>query len=515
MAAVPNAVRPRVARVDIWLLAGWITAVAVTLAGTVHDTDPYWQIRAGEENLDGMPLARPDSWSWAPVEGLFYPNSPAWNVGLALAWRSLGTWGLYAVTVLSIAACLALVAWLALRLGAHAVVTVVVVLVTSAGVLPILSPRPALPAQALLLLAVALGAWWTDRASRHSWPVNGAVAGATGLALSVVGNWVHLSWSTLAIAAAAAWAVLALLAPGLRPAVRAALVVGGTVGLVGGILAGPYGMDVWERSAVVLQACRDLIVEWSSPFSPEFGLRWWPEALVVLAVIAMSALWCLRTVRRSRLSDPRLALASALTVVALPYAVAGLALIRFIPVALVMVAPVAAAGLTAVLRRWRARVVPVPTGAGYVRRRLPEWLGARFWRVVLWLVLAMLAPLALFAGSRHAEPATSGVDAQLPPGCRMFGTSIEAASIILTRPDVQIWYDGRADYWGRDRLVEAHAYLYQVDQPTLVPPGTTCVVLMDDATDAGLSTLTAALDADPQWQRVPGTTGANLWLPAH
>ncbi len=259
--------------------------------------------------------------------------------------------------------------------------------------------------------------------------------------------------------------------------------------------------------------CRDLIVEWSSPFSPEFGLRWWPEALLVLVALAFAVVWCLRTLRRSRLDDPRLPLTVALTLVAAPYAVAGLTLIRFIPVALVVIAPVVAAGVTAWARGLAARVVPVPDGAGYLRRRLPEWLGASFWRVILWLVLVVLAPFALFAGSRHAEPATSGVDALLPSGCRMFGTSIEAASIILTRPDVPIWYDGRADYWGRDRLLEAHRYLYEVDQPTLVPPGTTCVVLMDDATDPGLTRLTAALDADPQWQRVPGTTGANLWLP--
>ncbi len=96
----------------------------------------------------------------------------------------------------------------------------------------------------------------------------------------------------------------------------------------------------------------------------------------------------------------------------------------------------------------------------------------------------------------------------------MFGGSLEAASIILTRPDVLIWIDGRADYWGRERLIESHGYLYSVDRPTLVPPGTTCIVLGDPASDPGLQTLTDALDADPAWQRVPGTVDANLWVPA-
>jgi len=60
----------------------------------------------------------------------------------------------------------------------------------------------------------------------------------------------------------------------------------------------------------------------------------------------------------------------------------------------------------------------------------------------------------------------------------------------------------------------AAGYLSRLDQQTLVPPGTTCVVLSDIATDPGLAALTAALDASPDWRRVPGTTGATLWLPA-
>jgi hypothetical protein len=496
------------------LLIGWIAAVAITLAGTVQDTDPYWQIRAGLENLDGVPLARPDAWSWDPVGGLFYPNSPAWNTVLALSWRAMGYWGLYVVTVATIAACLGLVAWLSIRLGAHAVVTVVVLLVTSAGILPVLSPRPALAAQVLLLLAFALAAWWGDRAARLGPWANGAIALVAGFGISLAGNWIHLSWSTLAIATAAGWAVIWLLLDGLRMATRLLLVAAGTIGLVGGVLAGPYGLEVTERSAAVVRACRDLIVEWTSPFSPEFAIRWGPEALLVAATVLLAFVWAVRTVTRSGRSDERLPLAAALTVVALPYAVAGLALIRFVPVALATIAPVLAAGLTVGVRRLAGRTNPVPESAGYVRRRLPEWLSARFWRVILWAVLILLAPLAVFAGSRHAEPATANVDALLPTGCRMFGTSIEAASIILDRPDVKVWVDGRADYWGRERLVLADHYLYEVDQPTLVPPGTTCVVLMDDQSDSGLSRLTAALDASPDWHRVPGTTGANLWLPA-
>lgn len=102
----------------------------------------------------------------------------------------------------------------------------------------------------------------------------------------------------------------------------------------------------------------------------------------------------------------------------------------------------------------------------------------------------------------------------LPAGCREFGTPIDSASIILTRPDVQVWIDNRADYWGRDRITQAQGYLYRVDQATLIPPGTTCIVLSDAAADPAISPLIEALDADPDWERVSGTVGGSLWLPS-
>lgn len=500
-------------RGDRWLIGVWIAAAAIALAGTVHDTDPYWQVRAGEESLDGMPLARPDGWSWAPVDGLFYPNSPAWNVILALAWRALGAWGLYLVTAASIAACLGLVAWLALRLGARGVPTVIVVIATCGAVLPVLSPRAGLAAQTIFLFAVAVAVGWADRAGRHSALVDAAVPLVAGFVLSVVGNWVHLSWSTLAFAAAAAWAAIWLLTPGLGAGRRTVLVVGGTVGLVAGVVAGPYGVDVTVRTQAVVDACRGIVIEWIGPFSADFGARWWPLAVGGAAFLVGTFVWCIRALRR-RPPDRRLPVIAALAVSAAPYAIAGFAYIRFILVAVPLLAPVAAAAVTVVVDRLHARVTPAPPSAGYFRRRVVEWTTDRFWRVIAWAVLVVLSPLVLFAGSRHAEPATQGVNDLLPVGCREFGTPLEAASIIVSRPDVKVWIDGRADYWGRERNLLAQDYLYEVNQPTLVPPGTTCVVLGDLGSDPELAALTAALDADPAWQRVPGTTGANLWVPA-
>lgn len=510
---MPAADSTRISRGDGWLIAGWIAVISVALAGTVHDTDPYWQIRAGEENLDGLPLARPDTWSWAPVDGLFYPNSPAWNVVLALAWRALGSWGLFAVTVASIAACLALVCWLALRLGARPVPTVFVVLAITAAALPVFSPRAALAGQTLMLLAIALGLWWSRRAEVAGPLRSGLAALVAAFVLSATGNWVHLSWSTSAGATAAAWVAMWLLVPGLGRRTRSTLIAGGTVGFAAGVIVGPYGTEVFAQSRRVIEACQGLILEWTSPFDAGTVLRWGaPAVLAVLLLVA--SLWTLVRCPRQTGRTDRLALLAALTVASAPYVVAGLAYIRFILVALPALAPVAAWMLTRAGDRAHARAGAPPPTVGYLRRRLPEWTSDEFWRVVAWCVLAVVTPLAIFAGSRHAAPATSAENALLPTGCHSFGTTAEAASIILQRPDVTVWIDGRADYWGRARITLAERYMTDPDPRQLVPPGTTCIVLADPRIEPTIRPLITALDASPEWRRVPGTANALLWLPA-
>ncbi len=272
---------------------------------------------------------------------------------------------------------LSLTAVLARRLGARRVQTVGVLIVTSGAILPILSPRPALAAQALFLLSIVFALAWADRAARHGSLLNGAVALAAGLLFSWTGNWIHLSWSTLAAAAGLAWTVIWALTGGPRVLTRVVMIVAGLVGLAVGVLLGPYGTDVFERSSVVLTACRDLIYEWSSPFDSEMGLRWWPLAFAVAAVVVLALWWCVAAWRRRR-DDPRLPLAAALALGSVPYALGGFLFIRFIPVAMLTLAPLAAAAFTALVDRLHGRVADpppdaryaAPTAAGVDERRL-------------------------------------------------------------------------------------------------------------------------------------------------
>ena len=478
-------------------------------AGRVQDTDPYWQVRAGQEWLDGTPLARPDSWSWEPVEGLFYPNSPLWNAALAVAWGLADSWGMFVLTAVTIGLYYLLAVHLARRLGASWLGTAIAVIVVSLAALPMLSPRAGVPSQVLLLAGIAGAYWWSRRADRYPWIVSGLVVGLGGLGLSWLGNWVHLSWSTTALGLAVAWAALWLLTPALGLARRTALVLGGSAGLVAGIALGPYGWAVFDRARAVVDACRGLITEWVGAFHPEAIGQWALPTLAAIAVAGFASLAAVRMLRAGGRPDPRLPLLAALLVIAAPASLAGLVAVRFTGTALLTLLPVVAMLVTRAGRAIHRRALR----RHGVDSRPAEYTSVRFWRIVLGAVLVAVSPFALLYAAPHATPESAGVTDLLPPGCRLFSPSNESAEILLLRPDVAVWFDGRADYWGRDRIEEFYRYLLLPDDRQLTPPGTTCVVLPDPQSIPPVQGLADALDASPDWERSAENGAVILWLP--
>ena len=99
----------------------------------------------------------------------------------------------------------------------------------------------------------------------------------------------------------------------------------------------------------------------------------------------------------------------------------------------------------------------------------------------------------------------------LPKGCRLLSDPSSAGPVLLLRPDVRVWFDGRFDYWGRDRLIEAARVLAtdRVDEPPFTD--TTCVLLSTQDQFAG-GALAEALDASDEWSRVPGGGTVRAWV---
>ncbi len=501
-----------------------MAALAAVCAGSPQERDPYWEARAGIENLTGTPLARPDTWSWAPVDRVFYPNSPLWNYFLGVSWLGGGFWGLFLFAFAIIMTFFAFSYVLARRLGAHPLGALAGLVFGFSWAMPMVSARATMGVQVLLLAGLYLMMWWRPRVLRHSALVNGVFFGVLSAALSVFGNWIHLSFFTLGPAFGAVWAVYWLASdwPGdwrtrVRDARRWALIVGGEAGLVVGSLTTPYGVaGTLARSRETFVASSTYIMEWISPFHPGILSRWplmlrWTVAgaICIVAVVCFLG-WVVRALRRGHL-DNRAAGIMAVGTLAVPLAIAGEQWLRFLGAAILLSIPVWGVAITWAAHQARTWADALPAAHRF-KATAERWTRTRSWRIVLAIVCGLLLPFAVLMGPvAHAVPAELQAIEALPGGCRLFTTASVAAPTILTRPDVKVWYDGRADYYGLERLKASNEYFLGTSA-TAAPEGATCAIFPSLRRADGLPVVTTRLNADPSWRFVRTVNGFDLWL---
>ncbi len=495
-----------------WLIvSAWLGSLALVRAGSVEERDPYWQVRAGRENLAGMPLSRPDTWGWAPVETPFTQTSPAWNDLLAIGWGTGRFVGVFVVALLSIGLYLLTAALLARRLGARPVPVLVGTLLCVLPALAMLSPRATVLAQTLFLLGVLWADRWRAREQRPSAALDASVVLAVSLLLVAAGSWVHLSWLLLAPATVACWAVLWLCGPAVSLRRAALLTAASTLGAAVGLALGPYGADAWALTRQVQDASAGLVVEWLGVLTPGLVVRWLPAALIALVLAVGAAVWAARRWGQ-RYSDHRVGLVAALVVLALPAALGSFSALRFVGVALLALAPVAALAVTTGSDRLRARAAQDPPQGAFRRRRVRFWAEGAHWRPVLVAVVVLLLPgtLLLAAPLSRPLPELAVVDG-LPRDCRLLSDPSSAGPVLLLRPDVTVWIDGRFDYWGRDRLLEAGRALSSTDLESPPISGATCILLSESDPFAD-GRLAIALDDSPAWSPIPGSDLVRGWV---
>lgn len=500
-----------------WIVGTWLLGFAAVRAGSPEERDPYWQIRAGLENLDGVPLARPDSWSWAPVEGLFYPNSPGWNVLLGLAWRLGGYWGFFLLSFAVLGGFLCLTYRVARRLGARPLPALAGLTICIFAAFPMLSARATTAVQLLLLIALVAPDLWRRHAPAVSPMGNAAVATVAGALISTIGNWIHLSWLTLSPLVAMSWAVYWLAfwnttpqALGLRRLV--ALTLGGVTGLSVGPLASPYGVTGGiERTLETQRIASGVITEWMSPFTPEMPIQWPVFAVFAAAAAVATANWLGRQMISGRTSGP-VAQVACIATVGLPFAVGGILAIRFMGLAVLTLAPIIAWGATAIADAAGNAAGRIPPQAD-LHATVARWTGGGAWRRVLTAVLALLSPGIVWLGPvQHARPAELGaVASALPAGCRFFGSAGTSGTVVLARPDVQVWVDGRADYYGRERLIQANNY-FAGQGAQAAPDGATCVIFPDPASRGAYPRATDRINAEPGWDYRGRVNGFDVWV---
>lgn len=485
----------RWARRDVALIGFLTCLVALAHAGTHAETDPFWQARAGMENLDGAVFRRPDSWSWAPVDSDFQQNSPGWNSLLGLSIRLLGIhdWGipgLFIVTLVSIATLYALLALAAWRVGARAIPTLVGLVVLSVLGWIGLSARATVPALSLLVLGLLMAYAITSPHWRIPTSQRVIVATLTALAISAMGIWIHTSWLLFGPLLGLLWTVLWCGSGQMSRGTALVASAFSGAALAIGTLLGPYGASVWEFALRTREITSDLILEWRGLVTPPIQWTWW----IIFGVCIASAVGALAI----KVAPSRNALAVATGLAVLATSLGGFMASRFLFVALPLAVPLLALAMT--------RCMPV-NATDVTRPRV--YLSDPVQRVVWLGVLIIVAPIALFFTIPLAKPKSVSVASLLPDNCQLFADLYTSNTLTILRPDITNYWDGRFDYYGRERLLDGRDYLAGI-KPAPVPPGTTCVAIFD--IPELYASLRDSMDGTNEWRRMDSADGFIIWV---
>jgi hypothetical protein len=435
-----------------WLLA-WLGALplAVARAGTLPDSDTFWQIRTGNLILATHRLPATDPYSWSAYGRTWHANSWLFDVLVATTYRPGRL--LVGVALLGVGLTLVAVAaqlLLAAHLGAHPVAAGLMVLVATPVTIAWFAVRPQLVDYiAVPLLVVLVDVALTAPPARALPTLAGIFALQTA--------WVNLhSTAPLGIVLAAAAGATSLRGHrrpwrAIAPAAAATL----------GTIVNPYGPGVITEGFRVHNASADLIKEWlpvdlTDPFQ---------DLTILLGVVTI--------VVASRRRYWRLMAVLVVEVVG------AVAVRRMQPLLAVTVIGVLAAALdTAGARAWMTS------------RRTMLRLGAA-------ILTATYAVLALRAAPHLGRVSFPDRTVRaLPAHCRLFNSYDLGGIVILLRPDVPVSLDSRNDLYGRRELLDRQRVL---DSTTggaarLADMGVDCV-LVRPATGLGRQ-----LSRDPAWR---------------
>lgn len=258
------------------------------------------------------------------------------------------------------------------------------------------------------------------------------------------------------------------------------------------------------------------ILEWVSPFSSMVlthmptAVQWPTAAALAVLTCGLFARWWIRRVRTGRI-DETFARASEIAVVTLPLAVAGMFMLRFLGSSFLTFAPVVGLGITTGARRAKEWAHRLADDVPY-RETAVRWTHTRPWRIVLTLVCVLLAPGCLLLGpGQHAVPPELAAVEALPTGCSLFASIGTSGSAVLVRPDVDVWIDGRADYYGKSRMADTVTY-YRGLGPTVAPPGAACVIVPASVPGDVLYLETQRLATDASWTAIGTYDGLTVWV---
>lgn len=412
------------------LTVGLLTCAAFT-TWTDPLTDKYWMAREGEAILNGQPFIHADMWGLDSGSAAFVPTSPLWQVYLGVFTRSLGESGLHIAGGLAVLASMTVGIWLA-RLAGASRMSALLVLFLSTLVPGVWAPRASTIATAWLLLLTGYG---VAQARQRGRPLHLRWVVAITMVGSTAGMWIHSSWTALSVLAGASlayvnWGRLSHAWDAWR--INLACI---GVGLLA-TLMGVQGVHAWGFARSVQANVSGYITEWSHPW--QISTAWVVLAALTLSLATAVFLHSARLHQGS--AGVRLATVHALAGCA--FAVAGLWASRFTLQAWILLTPALAAALKSnPLLGWvgRRQLLSTRSTGSYPRTVLAALSG---------VMMSLLAVPGLLPPS-----VASLLPSTLPAACSGLLTTPEWANLVVFRDRaVDVWIDGRVDFWGPARL---------------------------------------------------------------
>jgi hypothetical protein len=450
-----------------WLWA-WLAFLPLALlrAGTLAESDTFWQIRTGLITLEQHAIPTVDTFSWTAHGEHWILNSWGFNVLIAAAYRVAGLPGVALTGAALVMSVGGLVLLLASQLGASPIVAGALLWLASPLLIGWLSARPQLVDYVAVLVLVVLLRRLVDDHHRV-WLV--LLIGA----LSAL--WVNFhAGALLGVGIITACSALQLLGAGVRGPGKWCLVAA-ALALVGSLL-NPLGIDLLAQTVQVKNESSGVIVEWEHLD---------PGNATQLAMLAIGLVALLLSVRRNDL----------IFVGTLGFtAVGALIAIRFLPLLVLQALPVLAASASrpAVLRYIQSRRVVLFPAA---------WLAAS---------ATMAVALPSLAHIGQPLPAIYPVKAvaDIPIGCNLYNTEPLGGLVILQRPDVLVSLDSRNVLYGHKRINAAARTLQGRGDVSSELAQAGCVLLPP------ASGLAERLYKDPAWELKTREKSAVLFVRA-
>lgn len=448
-----------------WLV-GWLVSLPVALlrAGSLGETDTFWQIRTGLFTIQQRGLPTVDPFSWTVHGQPWTLNSWGFNICLAAAYRLAGLPGVALACASLVAVVSGMVLLLARRLGASPVVASTVLLLSSPLLIAWLSARPQLVDYiAILALVMLLRGLVEGRAPAWSLFALGV--------LTIV--WVNLhAAALLGVAVVGATCVLVFVRRSTRG--RSGWCLGALSIVTACSLVNPYGVGLLTQTAGVRSASTGIVDEWQHVDPANLTQM----TMIVLGLVAL--------VVAARCGD---AVSTAALGVALVGAVTA---IRLLPILVLLALPVLASLAS-------HRVV-----LGYLHSR----------RVVLapGAVVGVVALLGLSIPSLghigRPDPAIypTKVVQEIPRNCKLFNSYLLGGFVLLERPDVQVSLDSRNDLYGAERVATAEGVLRGNSDPAQGLAGAGCVLVHQG------SGLAQRLKTSRQWELRSSEPSAVLFV---